>query len=81
MTGRNRSILRLTIERKSGLGDANNREWIGVDLNGLADDRRVGRERTLPEPVRDHNDGVFSRRDVVSRLNRAEARADAEDEK
>ena len=64
ITGRNRSILRLTIEPwKSRLGDADDRERIGVDLNGLADDRRVGRERAPPQAIRDHDDRMLAGRD------------------
>jgi hypothetical protein len=56
---------------ESWLGDADDSQRIGVDLNGLADDRRVGGEGALPESIRNHNQRMFARRDVIGWFDRA----------
>jgi len=52
---------------KGGIGHADDRERIAVDLDRPADDVRIGREVASPQPVADHDDRMAAGRDLVRR--------------
>ena len=67
---------------KAWLGNANHRHRMVVDPNGAANDVRRRSEAILPVVVRDHDDGVRSRLQVVGVCDEpSEKRADAEHRK
>ena len=60
------------VERR--VGHAHDRQRVGIDLDRLADDVRIGTELAPPEPVAEHDDGMAAGRDFVRRQQRSAAR-------
>ena len=79
ISGANTSMPMLTmVPLNSGVGDADDGERLAVEVNRLADDRRIGGKRSAPQRVADDGDRMLSRRHIVRGQQRAaELRADA----
>ena len=56
---------------KAAVCHADDRHGLPIDLNGLADDGRVGAEGAAPQPVAEDDDRVFTGRDFIRRQQRS----------